>query len=141
MENEQRLEEILTPLLNGMRLSLVEASVSRHKGDVKVNLVLYKQGGISLDDLTGAQKILRPRLELEYDREGLSMEISSPGLSRVVKSPKEYRIFKGRNFRLLLEEEWIDGVLRDSDENSVSFETAGEILEIPVTRIRKAKLV
>ena len=96
METDKELENIILPLLEGLGLSLVEISIGRHKGDVKINLVLYKEVGIGLDDLTKAQKVLRPRLELEFDREELSMEISSPGMSRVIKSPREYRIFIGR---------------------------------------------
>ena len=140
METEQQLEDIITPLLDGMGLSIVEISIGRHRGDMKVNLVLYKDGGISLENLTAAQKVLRPRLELEYDRENLSMEISSPGLSRVIKSPREYLIFKGRDFRLLLDEEWIEGSLQESKDDTITLKMEKEIIDIPISRIRKAKL-
>lgn len=140
METDKELENIILPLLEGLGLSLVEISIGRHKGDVKINLVLYKEVGIGLDDLTKAQKVLRPRLELEFDREELSMEISSPGMSRVIKSPREYRIFIGRRIRILLDEEWIDGTLKGSDGENIRIEIENEELDIPVKRIRKAKL-
>ena len=141
MESVEQLQDIIYPLLDGMGLSLVDLSISRHKGDIKVNLVLYKENGITLDDLTEAQKILRPRLELEYERENLSMEISSPGVSRTIKSPREYRIFTGRRFRLLIDEEWMEGTVKKADENSIEFETENETTQIPISGIRKAKLV
>ena len=140
METDKELENIILPLLDGLGLSLVEISIGRHKGDVKINLVLYKEEGVGLDDLTKAQKVLRPRLELEFDREDLSMEISSPGMSRVIKNPREYRIFIGRRIRILLDEEWIDGTLKGSDDENISIEIENEELDIPVKRIRKAKL-
>ncbi len=140
METDNELEKIISPLLDGMGLSLVEISIGRHRGDIKVNLVLYKNEGISLDDLTKAQKILRPRLELEFDRGDLSMEISSPGMSRVIKSSREYPIFVGRKIRLLLDEEWIEGTLKGSDDDSISIETDSEELDILMKQIRKAKL-
>ena len=86
---ESDLEQIITKLAEGMGLSLVEMSVGRHRGEVKVNLVLYKAGGIGLDDLTLAQKVLRPRLELELGREDLSVEIAAPGTSRRSKDSRE----------------------------------------------------
>jgi len=141
METEEEIQSIITPLLDGMGFSIVEFSLGRHRGDIRLNLVLYKDGGISLDDLTSAQKILRPRLELEYDRENLSIEISSPGLSRLIKSPREYVIFTGRRFRLLMEDEWIEGILKEAGEESIVFETDKETVEIPINGIRKAKLV
>jgi ribosome maturation factor RimP len=140
MSTENDLESIISPLLDGLSLSLVEMSIGRHRGDVKINLVLYKDNGIGLDDLTKAQKILRPRLELEFDRDNLSMEISSPGMSRLIKSPKEYRIFTGRKMRFLLDEEWIEGTLTSSNDEMVFIQIENEELEIPVKRIRKAKL-
>ena len=140
METDKELENIILPLLDGLGLSLVEISIGRHKGDVKINLVLYKEEGVGLDDLTKAQKVLRPRLELEFDREDLSLEISSPGMSRVIKNPREYRIFIGRRIRILLDEEWIDGTLKGSDDENISIEIENEELDIPVKRIRKAKL-
>jgi len=141
MEIEEQIQSIITPLLNGMRLSIVEFSLSRHRGDTKLSLVLYKDGGISLDDLTAAQRILRPRLELDFDRENLSIEISSPGLSRVIKSPQEYDIFTGRRFRLLIDEEWIEGILTEKKDDTIIFNIDEENSEIPIHRIRKAKLV
>ncbi len=140
MDTDRKLEEIISPLLEEMDLSIVEISIGRHRGDVKVNLVLFKEGGISLEDLTKAQKVIRPRLELEFDREDLSMEISSPGMSRVIKNPREYKIFVGSRMRLLIDEEWIEGTLKGSGEGSISFESGKEVLDIPVNRIRKAKL-
>ncbi len=141
METEDQVKNIITPLLDGMELSLVEISIGRQRGNVKVNLVLYKEGGISLDHLTRAQKVLRPRLELEYDRENLSIEISSPGLSRVIKSPQEYSLFTGRQFRLLLDEEWVDCTLKEAGEENLKVEIEKKITEIPIRNIRKAKLV
>ena len=141
METEEQLLNIITPLLDGMGLSIVEMTTGRHRGDIKINLVLYKDGGISLEDLTSAQKILRPRLELDYERERLSIEISSPGLSRTIKSPREYGIFTGRRFRLLLEEQWIEGILKEAGEEKLLFDSDNQIMEIPIHGIRKAKLV
>ncbi|RKX71628.1 MAG: hypothetical protein DRP60_14815 [Spirochaetes bacterium] len=141
METDEQVKNIISPLLDGMELSLVEISIGRQRGNVKVNLVLYKEGGISLDHLTRAQKVLRPRLELEYDRENLSLEISSPGISRVIKSPHEYSIFIGRQFRLLLDEEWVDCILKETGVDNIMVEIEKKITEIPIHDIKKAKLV
>lgn len=140
MVSDSDLENIITPLLESLGLNLVEFSVGRHRGDVKMNLVLYKIGGIGLDELTKAQKLLRPRLELEIDRGNLSVEISSPGLSRTIKSQSEYRIFAGRTIRLLVDEDWIEGTLMGSDDLSVKIITDQEERSIPLAKIRKARL-
>lgn len=140
MDSSDGLKNILKPLIEGMGLILVELSAGKHRGDIKLNLVLYKDGGISLDDLTSAQKTLRPRLELEYNRDKLSIEISSPGMSRVIKSPEEYSIFTGRGIRLLLGDDWINGTLSGADENEVILEHDGRETRYAIADIRKAKL-
>ena len=140
MDSSDGLKQIILPLLEGMGLSLVELSIGKHRGDTKVNLVLYKDGGISLDDLTEAQKVLRPRLELEYERDSLSVEISSPGMSRVIKDPSEYGIFRGRSIRLLIGDDWISGTLDGMDDGDVVLKQDGEVRKISPVEIRKAKL-
>lgn len=140
MDSENELENIISPLLEGMGLSLVEISIGRHRGDIKVNLVLYKKEGIGLDDLTKAQKTLRPRLELEFDRENLSLEISSPGLSRNIKHNREYQVFVGRSIKLLIDDEWTEGILKGFENGIILLEIENKELEIPVAGVRKAKL-
>jgi len=140
MITDQDLENIVTPLLDSLGLNLVEFSVGRHKGDIKINLVLYKNGGIGLDELTKAQKILRPRLELEIDRGNLSVEISSPGLSRTIKNQSEYRIFAGRSIQLLVDDDWIEGTLMGSDGMNVMIVTGQAERNVPLAQIRKARL-
>jgi len=140
MEINQDLTSIVSPLLHAMGLNLIEYSIGRHRGNIKLNLVLYKNGGISLNDLAKAQKILRPRLELVYNRNSLSVEISSPGLSRVIKNQLEYRVFVGRDIKLLVDEQWIGGRLMGTDDTSVRIITPQDELTIPLKRIKKARL-
>ncbi|MCG8453153.1 MAG: ribosome assembly cofactor RimP [Spirochaetales bacterium] len=138
---EYNIEENLAPVLDGMGLALVEASIARHRGDVKVNLILYKEGGIGIQDLTKAQKVLRPRLELAFDREHLSVEISSPGTSRTIKDPREYEIFTGRRMKFLVGDDWQEGILKGSQGDHVLFERDSEEVSLSLESIRKAKLV
>ena len=140
MDSSDGLQQIIAPLLEGMGLSLVELSIGKHRGDTRVNLVLYRDGGISLDDLTEAQKVLRPRLELEYDRDSLSVEISSPGTSRVIKNIPEYDIFRGRGIRLLIGDDWISGTLGGMVDGDVILNQDGEERKFSPADIRKAKL-
>jgi ribosome maturation factor RimP len=141
MAEDQELEETLSRIVEGLGLHLVEMSLGRHRGDVKVNLVLYKSGGIGLDDLTEAQKTIRPRLELEFDREGLSVEISSPGTTRILKRPDEYRIFAGREIKLLIDDDWSRGTIESADDKKIHLRTDDGIREIAIPDVRKAKLV
>ena len=140
MEATEEIEKSILPLLEGMEMSLVECSIGRHRGDIKVNLVLYKRNGISLENLTEAQKVIRPRLELIYDRDKLSLEISSPGLTRTLKNINEYNIFSGRKIKVLVEGDWYSGILNGIRDNVVTLVIDGRETDFPVNNIRKARL-
>jgi len=140
MNDVEELERIITPLLEGLGLLLVECSIGRHRGDAKVNLVLYKPGGIGLDELTEAQKVIRPRLELDFDRDSLSVEISSPGLGRTIKTDREYEIFTGRTLRLLIGDDWTMGTLVEYDGQTLVLDTHEGTRSVAAKTIRKAKL-
>jgi len=140
MRTKPELEEYIVEITNRMAFTLVEMSIEQRRRGVKVNLVLHKKGGISLNDLTRAQKILRPRLEIEFDRENLTVEISSPGSSRVIKHPREYEIFRGKQAKLLYEGRWINGTLKEADSWNVVITSENGELAIPIEQIKKAKL-
>jgi len=134
------LEEIITEMINQMALTLVEMSIEHRGGGVKIKLVLHKSGGVSLNDLAQAQKVLRPRLEIEFNRENLVLEISSPGLSRIMKHPREYEIFRGSQVELLRGGSWISGMLKETDNWNVVIAAGSGELAIPIKQIKKARL-
>lgn len=140
MVDKSDLEDICVKLTEAMGFSLVEMSIGRRHGEVRFSLVLYKTGGITLDDLTDAHRVLLPRLELEVPAKNLALEITSPGISRRIKDPREYRIFIGRNIRLLIGEEWICGRLESYSGEQVSIAVGDETRSIDLHAVRKAKL-
>ena len=140
MVDKSELEDICVKLTEAMGFSLVEMSIGRRRGEVRFSLVLYKTGGITLDDLTDAHRVLLPRLELEVPAKNLALEITSPGTSRRIKDPREYRIFIGRNIRLLIGEEWICGRLESYSGEQVSIAVGDETRSIDLHAVRKAKL-
>lgn len=140
MITEREIEDMATPLLEGMNFLLVEMNIYRHRGDIKINFVLHKKGGINLDDLSCVQKLLRPRLELEIPQEKLALEISSPGAYRVIKNCREYSIFMGQSVKLLIGDDWMHGVIHSTDDASVSLSTKDGVEKIEFIDIRKGKL-
>ncbi|OQX29681.1 MAG: hypothetical protein B0D92_02445 [Spirochaeta sp. LUC14_002_19_P3] len=137
---DAELESAVNKLLDGMNLALVEMSLGRHHGNVQLRLVVHKTGGVSLDDLTEAQKVIRPRCELLIERNNLTLEISSPGIGRIIKHNREYGIFTGENISILTGNEWIAGKIVAADDESVVLETGDGSLKINFTDIHKARI-
>lgn len=140
MIGETELHELIIATLNRLDLNLLELNIGRPHGDVHISIVVHKRSGVSLDDLSEAQKILRPRLALEYGRDKLSLEIASPGTSRKLKSVKEYEFFRGSDVEVLITDTWQKAKIINSDKDNVELEIASEKLKIPYSDIRKARL-
>jgi len=78
--------------------------------------------------------------------ESYALEVSSPGLDRPLTKPEHFRRFLGSQVRVRTRED-IDGrrsftgTLTAADERSVSVDTDGEAIEIPLDRVHRSNLV
>lgn len=123
---------------------LVEWNLNRHKGDIKIQIVLYKEGGVGIQQCVEVHRLLAARLEMLADPDvELYFEVSSPGLTRTLKADHEYSIFAGRQVRILLidENEWIKGKILRADDKNVVIDTGEGEETYSLALIRKAKLV
>jgi ribosome maturation factor RimP len=120
--------EALEPIARGLKLSLVESSVSRHRGSTQIRLVVYKEGDVSLDDCSAFHRAALPRLELLFAGRDLSVEVSSPGIDRLIKDGGEFRHYRGRYIRCYRRDlsDWFSGLLVSSDEKGIVLEKDGE---------------
>ena len=135
-------EKEVLPLIGKMGYSLVELSQSSRRGSLTLHIVVYKEGGVSIDDCTKIHRALTPRLELALAPADLYIEVSSPGLNRKFKSEREYAAFKGRAVKVLRDgmSEWDRGVIADADEKSVTLTLPeGRELNIAFSMIKKGK--
>lgn len=134
-------QEIL-PLLEKMGFSLVELSQSSRKGSLTLHIVIYREGGVTIDHCTAVHRALAPRLEMVLAPADLYIEVSSPGLNRKFKNHREYAVFQGRAVKILREDEseWDRGIIKRADDKSVTLILpTGEDLTISLKTIRKGK--
>jgi ribosome maturation factor RimP len=145
------LTESIGALLTALGFSLIEHSVSRHKGAVDVRLCVDRRGGVQAMGVAECAELHRavlPRLELLYAPAGLSMEVSSPGIERNIKDASEFEFFIGRRVRCYRTDitDWTSGVLLAADESHLELETrsagadSGGVVSLDYKIIAKAKL-
>jgi ribosome maturation factor RimP len=134
--------EALEPAARFLKLSLVETTVSRHRGSIQVRLVVYKDGDVSLDDCSAFLRAALPRLELAFPGGDLYVEVSSPGIDRLIKDGAEFRHYPGRRVRCYRTDTsgWFSGTLVSSDENGIVLEKDGEEYPLSYGIIAKARL-
>ncbi len=139
---QQSVQEAVEPVLSGMGFSLVEMSLGRRKGSTRVSVVIYRQGGVGVDDCAEVSEMVLPRLETIEGMGDVSLEVSSPGIERTLRSPSEYAIFAGRGVRVLAgtETEWEGGIIDTVEGDTLWLRRGRERKGFAIAGIRRARL-
>ena len=95
-EIEDKVAEIITPLLAGTGVELVDVEYVQEK-DWYLRIFIDKNGGVGIEDCEQVSRLVEPVLdEVEFLKQAYYMEVSSPGLDRVLRRDKDYVRYAGR---------------------------------------------
>lgn len=106
-----------------------------------------RPGGVTLSDCAFISRRVGVLLEVEDFIPGsYTLEVSSPGLERPLFSETDYRRFRGREIRLQTVEKIegrrnFTGRLEDFSGGVVQLDCDGQIVLVPLNRVKKANLV
>jgi ribosome maturation factor RimP len=121
--------------------------------DPRIELIMLEQPAVEalrlyIDHPDGVDLALCERVtnELRDLLTEWSLEVSSPGADRPLTKPEHFRRFLGRRVKLRTNEaisgrRSFTGTLTDADEESVSLESDGGAVRIPLTGIRRSNLI
>ena len=140
--DDKDVEPGIEAILGNAGLHLLEFSLSRHKGSIKVKAVVYSPSGTGTDECAKAHRLILPQIQLAYDAQNPEIEISSPGIDRIIKSEKEWKAFVGKAVRILLHdrEEWAEGKLMSYSDGKIEFSSREGSATIDISSIAKARL-
>jgi len=98
---EQRLLEILEPVLEGIGFELVDLEYRREERSWVVRLFIDREGGVTLDDCASVSREIGVLLEVEDPvPHAYTLEVSSPGMDRILKKPRDFERFAGQQIKL-----------------------------------------
>lgn len=143
----EKIEKIVTPVVEEMGLSLVDVEYIQDGGYWYVRVYVENlNGDITLEECA----TISGKVDEDIDRlieQRFFLEISSPGIERPLKKLNDYVRFKGKKIRVALKHKIEDkknfeGVIVDCKENRILLEVEEEkVMEIPFSEIRKANIV
>jgi ribosome maturation factor RimP len=151
MDNQiilERIQQVIAPVLEDAQAELVELDLVRTSGQVIVRLLVDKiEERISL----GECALINRRLGDVFEEQNIIpdryvLEVSSPGLDRSLKTRNDFGRSLNKKAKFFLHEaingkiEW-DGVIKDVTGTGVSVDIEGQIVELPLSKINKAKLL
>src|SRR4029450_1037160 len=132
---QNRIENRLRELDPSLELIALE-----HPAPDGLRLYIDHPDGVTLALCEEVTNQLRDLL-LDY-----SLEVSSPGADRPLTKPEHFRRFLGRRVKVRTEEEIsgrrnFTGTLTAADDESVSLESNGTAVRIPMVGIRRSNLI
>ena len=93
---EQRLEALLSPVLEELAYELVDLEFVKEGQSWYLRLYLDKEGGITLDDCEKASRAIEVVMdEKDPIEQAYYLEVSSPGLDRPLKKEKDFIKYAG----------------------------------------------
>lgn len=145
-ELEDRLEDLIEPVVEEAGLRLVSVVVMRQGKRLVVTVCLDQQGGIDVDTCAEMSEEISRHVDAEgVIEERYILEVNSPGLERVLRKPREYGCFLGRDVEIILRQSFegrqkMVGKLVTADGEGMSLVVEGEELYFPYEALKKTKL-
>lgn len=141
-----RVRQLIEPVLIELGYELVELQLRNEQLGLVLRLIIYKDGGISLDDCSSVSRTIGHLLEVEEPiAKAYHLEVSSPGLDRALKTERDF----ARNMGLKVEAAFregeatrnVIGTIAGVNEIMVTITVDGAPEQIALADIVKAKLV
>lgn len=141
-----RIRQLVEPVLTELGYELVELQLRNEQLGLVLRLIIYKDGGISLDDCSMVSRTVGPLLEVEEPiARAYHLEVSSPGLDRPLKTERDFARNMGQKvevvFRVGEVTKNVVGTIAGVNEIMVTITVDGAPEQIALADIVKAKLV
>lgn len=145
-EMEDRLEELIEPVVVDAGLRLISVEIERRGRKLVVTVCLDRAGGINVDTCAEMSEEISRYIDVEdLISESYNLVVESPGLQRVLRKPREFRAFLGREVEIVLRQAFegrqkMRGKLIGADEEGIAVVVDEEELTFPYQALKKTRL-
>lgn len=151
LDNQQKIiekiEKIVTPVVNEMGLSLVDIEYMQDGGYWYVRIYVENlKGEITLEECAA----ISGKIDEDVDKlieQRFFLEVSSPGIERPLKKIEDFIRFKGEKIKVSLkhkinDKKSFEGIITECKDNIIFLEIEEEnIIEIPFSEVKKANII
>ena len=135
---------LIEPVLNDLGYELVEVQFRREAHGQVLRVIIFRPEGIGVEDCARVSREVGHLLDVEdLIEQAFHLEVSSPGLDRPLQNARDFARYRGSRVRLILAEtgEEIIGLIGECGEEELVLETPDGARIIPLSLVKKAKLV
>ncbi|BCR22208.1 ribosome maturation factor RimP [Borrelia sp. HM] len=137
--DNSEIYNLIKSVTDRLGIEIIEVNFFMKKGEGRIQIVLYKDHEFGCDTLCDLHKMILLRLQ-SVIRYNFSLEISTPGINRNIKSDREFQIFEGKKIKLMLDNDFEEGLILKAEADSFIFKTDNKEIRVLYTDIKKAKL-
>jgi len=144
MSVSDRVRDLVAPICTDLGLELYDVEHSAGK----VRITVDKPGGVDLDELSVATRLISRELDERDPVPGrYQLEVSSPGLERPLRTPAHYQRAIGQSVSVRLlpghgDERRVAGVVAEADDDAVTIQLEdrdGEPVRLRYDDIERAR--
>jgi len=141
-------EKISSFISQNADIEVVDVRLGSQGGRMRIQVLLDKEGGISMEDLTEVNRRLSKAMD-QWDMvsDSYLLEVSSAGLERPLTKLEHFKRFHGKKVKIVLKEPLVEkrrkltGLIAGVEGDEVSIEDDAQVLNIDFSNIKKANLV
>ncbi len=142
----QSVESLILPVLEDLRLELVDIEYRREGKGWVLRIFIDKEGGIAVEDCTRVSHQVGDLIDIDdVIPNAYCLEVSSPGLDRPLKTEQDFIKYKDRHVQLntfapIDTRRNFKGTIKDFRDGVLFLDAQGVSFEIALENIAKAKL-
>ncbi len=144
--NADEITALIEPVLTEKGYELVEIQFRNEPHGWVLRIIIYKEGGIGVDDCSSVSREVGHILEVEdIIQQKYHLEVSSPGLDRPLTTMRDFLRNKGKKVKVTTVEDdatqTVKGVIIDASDENVHLQTDNGQIAVDLCLVKKAKLI
>jgi ribosome maturation factor RimP len=145
-EIEEKVTELVTPLIEENHLELVDVEYVKEGSDYYLRIYADKEGGITIGDCERVNRAMSDIMdENDFIKEAYILEVSSPGLTRPLKKDKDFarsigKLVEVKTFKKIDDFKEFEGELLAYDDESITIRIDDEDIKILRNNISSIRL-
>jgi len=147
MAVSDQIEQLVEAPIESLGYMLVGIEYIKNGHETVLRIYIDSEQGISIEDCERVSHQVSGILEVEDPiSSAYSLEVSSPGFDRPLFKPRDFERFTGAEAKISMKlpiqgRRNFKGVLHGFSEGNILVEVDGEVYELPLTKLSKARLI
>lgn len=147
MAISDQIETLVEAPIESLGYMLVGVEYTKHGGETVLRIYIDSEQGISIEDCERVSHQVSGVLEVEDPiSSAYSLEVSSPGFDRPLFKQRDFERFIGAQAKIAMKlpiqgRRNFTGQLHGFSDGNIVIEVDGELYDLPLTKLSKARLV